>query len=103
MYLFLEKITYQIGKDYMKIMLVCFQVFEVFCQVMDQCTENYECLVIHNNAKSNKLEDQVYWYKAEAHDDFKIGAPEFWQHHSNNYNDDLDEDEDFTYNKEKGP
>ena len=32
-----------------------------------------------------------------------IGAPEFWQHHSNNYNDDLDEDEDFTYNKRKGP
>ena len=80
-----------------------FPSFEVFCQVMDQCTENYECLVIHNNAKSNKLEDQVYWYKADSHDDFKIGAPEFWQHHSNNYNDDLDEDEDFTYNKRKGP
>ena len=30
---------------------------------MDQCTENYECLVINNNAKSNKLTDQVFWYK----------------------------------------
>ena len=66
-----------------------FPSFEVFCQVMDQCTENYECLVVHNNAKSNKLEDQVYWYKAEAHDDFRIGAEEFWQHHSNNFNDGL--------------
>ena len=37
----------------------------MFFQVMDQCTENYECLVINNNAKSNKLEDQVFWYKAE--------------------------------------
>jgi hypothetical protein len=63
-----------------------FPTFEVFCQVMDQCTENYECLVIHNNAKSNKLEDQVYWYKAESHPDFKIGASEFWNHH-NNYSD----------------
>ena len=26
-----------------------FPTFEVFCQVMDQCTENYECLVINNN------------------------------------------------------
>ena len=43
-----------------------FPSFEVFCQVMDQCTENYECLVIHNNAKSNKLEDQVYWYKGRT-------------------------------------
>ena len=28
-----------------------FPDFDKFCQVMDQCTENYECLVIHNNAK----------------------------------------------------
>ena len=64
-----------------------FPTFEIFCQVMDQCTENYECLVIDNTSKSNKIEDQVYWYKATAHESFKIGAPEFWQHHSNNYND----------------
>ena len=32
-----------------------FPTFESFCQVMDQCTENFECLVINNNAKSNKL------------------------------------------------
>lgn len=56
-----------------------FPSFEIFCQVMDQCTENYECIVIHNNAKSNKLEDQVFWYKAEPHDDFRVGAPEFWK------------------------
>ena len=48
----------------MKIMLVC-SSFESFCQVMDQCTENYECLVINNNSKSNKLQDQIFWYKAE--------------------------------------
>jgi len=36
-----------------------FPSFDMFCQVMDQCTENYECLVVHNNAKSNILEDQV--------------------------------------------
>lgn len=56
-----------------------FPTFESFCQVMDQCTENFECLVINNNAKSNKLVDQIFWYKAEPHNDFKLGAKEFWE------------------------
>ena len=56
-----------------------FPNFDMFCQVMDQCTENYECLVINNNAKSNKLEDQVFWYKAPEHDDFKLGGAEYWE------------------------
>ena len=28
-----------------------FPTFEIFCQVMDQCTEDFCCLVINNNAK----------------------------------------------------
>ena len=56
-----------------------FPTFESFCQVMDQCTENYECLVISNNGRSNKLEDQIFWYKAEPHNYFKLGSKEFWQ------------------------
>ena len=81
-----------------------FPTFEIFCQVMDQCTEDYNCLVINNNAKSNKLEDQVYWYKASPHNDFKIGAAEYWKHHSNNYKgDDSEEDEpfDLAYSQQK--
>jgi len=31
-----------------------FPTFESFAQVMDQCTENFECLVINNNSKSIK-------------------------------------------------
>jgi hypothetical protein len=56
-----------------------FPTFESFCQVMDQCTENYECLVVSNNSKSNKLEDQIFWYKANPHNDFKLGSKEFWE------------------------
>jgi len=55
-----------------------FPTFESFAQVMDQCTENYECLVINNNSKSNKLQDQIFWYKADSHPDFKLGSKEFW-------------------------
>jgi len=61
-----------------------FPSFEMFCQIMDQCTENYECLVINNNAKSNKLTDQVFWYKAETHGDVKLGAPSFWEYSEKN-------------------
>jgi hypothetical protein len=68
-----------------------FPTFEAFCQVMDQCTENYECLVINNNAKSNKLTDQIFWYKAEHHPNFKLGSKEFWELSKNLPSDDEDE------------
>ena len=68
-----------------------FPTFESFCQVMDQCTENFECLVINNNAKSNKLTDQIFWYKAEAHPTFKLGSKEFWEMSKQLGSDDEDE------------
>ena len=68
-----------------------FPTFESFCQVMDQCTENYECLVINNNSKSNKLTDQIFWYKAEPHKTFKLGAKEFWDISKDIGSDDEDE------------
>ena len=71
-----------------------FPTFEIFCQVMNQCTENYECLVINNTVRSNKLEDCVFWYKATDHPPFKLGAPEFWQYHSQNYADGGGDDEE---------
>ena len=79
-----------------------FPTFESFCQVMDQCTENYECLVISNNAKSNKLDDQIFWYKATGHNDFKLGAKEFWDISKDIGSD--DEEEMFDPKKsQKGP
>ena len=59
---------------------------------MDQCTENFECLVIDNNAKSNQLHDQVYWYKAQNHGDFKLGSKEFWEISKGLDSDDDDDD-----------
>jgi len=55
-----------------------FPTFEMFCQFMDQCTENYECLVIANGVQSNKLEDQVFWYKASDHPSFKMCDSSLW-------------------------
>jgi len=66
-----------------------FPTFESFCQVMDQCTENFECLVINNNSKSNKLQDQIFWYKAANHGNFRLGSKEFWE-----LSKDIDSDEE---------
>jgi hypothetical protein len=55
-----------------------FPTFDMFCSFMDQCTENYEGLVICNNVSSNKLEDQVFWYKAADHPPFKLCEPSLW-------------------------
>ncbi len=71
-----------------------FTTFESFCQVMDQCTENYECLVISNNAKSNKLSEQIFWYKASAHNEFRLGSKEFWEM-SKDLNSDDEDGEDY--------
>tara|TARA_Y100000389_G_scaffold202847_1_gene249439 strand:+ start:810 stop:1631 length:822 start_codon:yes stop_codon:yes gene_type:complete len=55
-----------------------FPTFEIFCQVMDQCTENFECLVIDNTTKSNRLEDTVFWYKANDAPEFRVCNDEYW-------------------------
>ena len=71
-----------------------FYNFEMFCQTMDACTENFGCLVIHNGSKSNKIEDQVYWYCADSHEEFKVCCPEAWNFSQQNYNPDQDSDDD---------
>jgi len=79
-----------------------FPTFESFCQVMDQCTENYECLVINNNSKSNRLHDQVFWYKADNHNDFKLGSKEFWDLSKGFNSDDEEEKYDPANVKKRG-
>lgn len=54
-----------------------FPTFDIFNQCMDQCTENYECMVIDNKTQSNKLEDQVFWFKAQSND-FRLCSKELW-------------------------
>jgi hypothetical protein len=78
-----------------------FPTLELFCSVMDQTTENYECLVINNNAKSNKLNDQIFWYKAEGRPDFKLGSKEFWEISKGMGSDDEDDAYDPSKSKKK--
>jgi hypothetical protein len=56
-----------------------FPSFDVFCQVMDQTTQNYEQLVIDNTiTESNHINDQVFWFKAD-NVDFKMCLPQLWE------------------------
>ena len=72
-----------------------FPTFDMFNQVLTACTENFECLVLDNTARSNKIEDVVFWYKAKLHPPgtFKIGHPSFWNCHKTNYNANYDAEE----------
>jgi len=63
-----------------------FPTFDMFNQVMTACTENYECLVLDNTSKSNKIQDCVFWYKAKIRQNFRIGSPALWNYHKKNYN-----------------
>lgn len=50
-----------------------FTTFDMFCEVMDQYTQDHGCLVIDQTSFSNKLEDQVFWYRAEPNiPDFRM-------------------------------
>jgi hypothetical protein len=63
-----------------------FPTFDSFNEVLNQCTENYECLVLDNSSTSSKIEDVVFWYKAKIGRTFKMGSPALWEHHKRNYN-----------------
>lgn len=63
-----------------------FPTFEMFNQVMNECTENYECIVLDNTIKSNKIEDVVFWYKAKMYEnDFRVCHPKVWATHKRLY------------------
>ena len=56
-----------------------FPTFESFKMVLDQTTEDYHCLVINNNAKSNKLSEMVFWYKANTRrPPYRLCNKEYW-------------------------
>lgn len=55
-----------------------FNDFHTFCKVMDSCTTDYSCLVVNNKTQTNKLEDQVKWYRAKEVSDFRMCSAELW-------------------------
>ena len=63
-----------------------FSDFGEFCDVLDQLTDDYTALYIHNQTTSNKLEECVFWYKAKpVPQNFRIGCDEYWLYHEERY------------------
>ena len=60
-----------------------FPTFEEFRNVMNSCTEGYDCLVLDNTARSNNIKDCVFWYRAQSNRVFKIGSKEIWKYDKN--------------------
>lgn len=65
--------------------------FDHFQNILDYCTQNHECLVV-DTAASGDLDNKIFWYKAEAHDNFKVGHPSVWKYHNQHYNNGYDEE-----------
>jgi len=70
-----------------------FPNFDMFNTVLTECTKDQGCLVIDNSTNSDKLEDQVFWYKADLHSNFKLCYDQFWKN-----NDVVEDDEEETQN-----
>ena len=62
-----------------------FPHFSVFQDVLNSCTEGYDCLVLDNTSKSNNIQDCVFWYRAKPTRDFKVGTKELWKYCKKNY------------------
>lgn len=59
--------------------------FSVFEKVFDACTQNYEVLVIDRTSRSSRVEDCLFWWKAEPTYAFKLGSDKIWQLHHKRY------------------
>lgn len=61
--------------------------FAQFCDIMDQLTNDYTALYVHNATTSNNLEDCLFWYRAKpVPDSFKFGSEDYWRFHLSRYN-----------------
>ena len=59
-----------------------FPSLDIFQQVFLPCTEDYQCMVINNTNISNKVEDIVFWYKADyeqVNKPFVMGGTDYWK------------------------
>lgn len=73
--------------------------FDHFCNILDSCTQNHECLVIKTSSNSTDLKEQIFWYKAESHSKFETGHPKLWKFHNSNYNIKYEEENEQDFEK----
>lgn len=60
--------------------------FDTFCQLMDELTEDYQALYIHNATNVNDWTKCVFYWKAPLiPKGWRFGCPEYWDFHNARY------------------
>jgi hypothetical protein len=68
-----------------------FSSFKNFCQVFEECTKQYECIVLDTRKAAMRPMDSVFYYKAKLIDrPFQVGRPVFWNLSKYYYKDNSD-------------
>lgn len=57
----------------------------IFYKLMDELTNDYTCLYIHNQTSSNDWRDCVFYYKAPLLPDYKFGSKYYWAFNDQRY------------------
>ena len=74
-----RKHIYEQFKDYLTI------EYSIFVKILNDYTNNYNLLVLDMKCKSICIEDKLYWYKANIHNNFIICNEESWNYNNENY------------------
>jgi hypothetical protein len=59
--------------------------YSLFNKLIDDYTDNYNFLVLDLKIISNSIEDKLFWYKANNHNNFIICNKECWDYNNKNY------------------
>ena len=57
-----------------------FPSFEIFCNILEECSRNNGYLVIHMSSNSIKLEEKIFYYNPIDYGDFKVGCDDYWNY-----------------------
>jgi len=61
--------------------------YREFCELMDELTGNFTCLVFKKRGQSNNMEDSIFYYKAREHEHkWELGCKEYKDWHQKRYN-----------------
>lgn len=56
-----------------------FPSFTMFEQIFMSCTSDKKCMVINMLSESDKLEEQVFWFRATLRENFRVCYDSFWE------------------------
>jgi len=71
--------------------------YDMFDQIMRNCTEDYNCLAINNRSRSYAINENLYWYKAQLYGKFEMGSDKYRKQHARKYNSKYGEEDNNKY------